>query len=66
MLLLERLKTIETDHRIIDYIQKHKNLHGADKKQTQRRGPRGKSGTRNGSKRRSQRQKLPKTEGKQT
>lgn len=40
-----------------------KNLHVVDKIQTQRRGPWGRSGTRNGSKRSSQRQKVPEQKG---
>lgn len=63
MPLYHKLRTVETDHRIIVCVQKHKNLHGVDKKQTQGRNPSGKSGTRNGSKRSSQRQNLPEQKG---
>lgn len=30
----DKLRIIETDHRIIDYVQRHKILHGTDKIRT--------------------------------
>lgn len=38
-LMKDKLRVVETDHRIIDYVQRRKILHGVDKIQTQGRAP---------------------------